>query len=79
MATTYRLEPDARDLGQVVDGLEQRAVAWKRTANYLLTETFPEGEFFLIEDCSEAHEADVIAAHYRAILHKLHAQQGAQR
>ncbi len=32
MATTYRLELDAHDFGQVLDGLEQRAGARERTA-----------------------------------------------
>ncbi len=79
MATTYCLELDDHEFGQVLDGLEQRAVVWERTADYLRTEKFPDGEFFLIEECSDATEADAIAVRYRAILRKLHAQLEAQR
>ena len=79
MATTYRLELDAQDFGQVLDGLEQRAVAWERTADYLRTETMPPGEFFLIEECSDPEEAASIAAHYRRILQTLRTQMEAQQ
>lgn len=79
MGTTYRLELEANDVGQALDGLEQRAEAWERTAKYLRTEAMPDGEFFVIEECSDAAEADAIAAHYRKIIRTIEAQLEAQR
>lgn len=79
MATTYRIELSDIDLGQLLDGLETRAESWERTAEYLRTETMPEGEFFLIEECSEQEEAHGVAEHYRAILSKIQSQMEAQR
>ena len=79
MDATFCLKLDAHDFGQVLDGLEQRAVAWERTADYLRTETIPPGELFLIEECSDPEEAAAISAHYRRILHTLRTQMEAQR
>jgi hypothetical protein len=79
MATTYRLELDGHDLGQLLDGLEVRAKSWERTAVYLRTETMPEGEFFVVEECSKPEEADDIAEHYRSIIQKIESQMEGQR
>ncbi len=38
----------------------------------------PEGEFFLVEECSKPEEADDIAEHYRSIIRKLQSQMEAQ-
>ena len=77
MAITYHLELDENDLGQLMDGLEQRAESWERTAGYLRS-GFLDGDE-VIEECSDPREADSIAAHYRSILQKLHTQREAQR
>lgn len=79
MGTTYRLELEANDVGQALDGLEQRAEAWERTAEYLRTEALPDGELFVIEECSDPNEADSIAAHYRKIIRTIEAQLEGQR
>jgi hypothetical protein len=79
MATTYRFELDEHDLGHLLDGLEQRVEPWERTVAYLRTETMPDGEFFLIEECRRPEEADAIAAHFRRILHTFRTQMEAQR
>ena len=79
MATIYRIELNDLDLGQLLDGLEQRAEAWERTAEYLRTEAMPDGEFFVIEECSDPNEADAIAAHYRKIIRTIEAQLEGQR
>jgi hypothetical protein len=55
MAKTYQVE---LDLGHLLDGLEMRSESWERTAEYLRTETMPEGEFFIVEECSKPEEAD---------------------
>ena len=74
MAITYRIELDDRDLGQLIDGLAARAESWERTAEYLRTGATPEGEFFLVEECSKPEEADDIAAHFRSIIRKIQSQ-----
>lgn len=79
MATTYRIELNDLDLGQLLDGLETRAESWERTAEYLRTETMPEGEFFLVEECSKPEEADDIAERYRSIIRKIQSQMEAQQ
>jgi len=78
MAKTYRLELDRLDLGQILDGLESRAESWERTADYLRTERMPDGEFFVIEECSKPEEADDVAAHYRSIIQNIRRQMEAQ-
>ena len=79
MALTYRIELNDLDLGQLLDGLETRAESWERTAEYLRTDTTPEGEFFLVEECSKPEEADDIAEHYRSIIRKIQSQMEAQQ
>lgn len=79
MTITYRLELNENDLGQLMDGLEQRAESWERTADCLRTGALPDGELFLIEECSDPQEAAAIAAHYRSILRTLQTQREAQR
>ncbi|HMJ90115.1 MAG TPA: hypothetical protein VK530_09880 [Candidatus Acidoferrum sp.] len=78
MALTYRIELNDLDLGQLLDGLETRAESWERTAEYIRTDTMPDGKFFLVEECSKAQEADHIAEHYRSIIRKIQTQMEAQ-
>jgi hypothetical protein len=79
MALTYQIELNDLDLGQLLDGLGTRAESWERTAEYLRTDTMPEGEFFLVEECSKPEEADDIAEHYRSIIRKIQSQMEAQQ
>jgi hypothetical protein len=79
MAKTFRIELSDMDLGQVLDGLEMRAEAWERTAEFLRTDSMSEGEFFVVEECSRPAEADAIAKHYRSILRKIHSQMEVQQ
>ncbi|NQX00587.1 hypothetical protein HQ447_07985 [bacterium] len=74
MAKHYKIELDEHDLGQLLDGLEIRAESWRRTAEYLRTGDLPEGELFLIEECSDEDEADEIAARYEAIIKNIQKQ-----
>lgn len=78
MQKIYHIELDDLDFGQLLDGLEMRAESWKRTAEYLRTYIMPAGEFFIVEECTDADEADTIAAHYRAIISKIQEQREAQ-
>lgn len=74
MAKVYRIQLEEPDIEQLLDGLELRAESWERTARYLRTETMPDGEFFIVEECSNPEEADDIAAHYRTIVTKIREQ-----
>lgn len=76
MRQTYRIELDALDLGQLLDGLEARAEAWEKTANYHLTGESPPD--FIVEECCDADEAVRIVAHYRSIIAKIQKQREAQ-
>lgn len=74
MGKTFRIELGELDLGQLLDGLESRAEAWEKTAEYFRTEGMPDDEFFLIEDCSGLDEAEEIASHYRSIISTIRRQ-----
>jgi len=78
MRKNYTIQLDSLDLGQLLDGLEICAQSWERTAEYLRTEEMPEGEFFIVEECSQPKEADGIAKHYRSIVSKIRQQMEAQ-
>lgn len=78
MGKTFRITIDSLDLFQLLDGLALRAESWERTAEYLRTEKMPDGEFYIVEECSSPEEAEGIAAHYRAIIQKIQQQREAQ-
>lgn len=78
MAKIYRIELDERDLGQLLDGLEVRAEAWRRTAEYMRKGDMPDGELFLIEECGDEDEADELATRYESILKNIQSQMEAQ-
>jgi hypothetical protein len=78
MRSIYRLDPNDLDLFQLLDGLEIRAQAWERRAEYLRTEIMPEGEYFVVAECSKPEEAVDIAMHYRSIIRKIRQQMEAQ-
>ena len=73
----YVIRLSGLDLGQLIDGLEARATAWRLTATYLETGEAPDG--FVIEECSDAEEARRIAQHYDRILGTILQQQAEQR
>jgi len=72
----YRIELEANDLGQILEGLEARAEAWEKTAVYHRTGESPPG--FIVEECNDEHEANEIARHYRSIIAKIRKQQEEQ-
>lgn len=61
------------EIGQLLDGLEVRSEAWRKTATYLRTGASGD-DFFLIEECNTAEEADAIAGDYTKIIEKIRAQ-----
>jgi hypothetical protein len=76
MPKRYRIELEQMDLGQLLDGLDSRAAAWEKTAAYHRTGQSPTD--FIVEECTDAVEAEKIAAHYRAIIAKVRSQWEAQ-
>ena len=76
MAKTYLLRLDENDVGQILDGLEVRAAAWEKTAEYHRTGESPPG--FLVEECDDADEAAAIARRYRGIIANLVNQREVQ-
>ena len=78
MQKSYTIELDDLDLGQLLDGLDIRAEAWEKTAQYLRTGALPDDDFFIVEECSKPEEADDIAEHYRSIADKIRRQMEAQ-
>lgn len=73
----YVIRLNGLDLGQLIDGLEARADAWRLTAEYLDSGEAPDG--LVIEECSDAEEARRIAEHYQRILANIIQQQAEQR
>jgi hypothetical protein len=69
----YRVELEANDLGQILDGLRIREESWRRTAAHLRDGDF-HGEPFLCEECSDEHEAEGIADHYKRIISDIEGQ-----
>ncbi len=76
MQKIYRIQINAHDLGQLLDGLEARAEAWEKTADYHRTGQSPPG--FIVEECNDANEAVGIASHYRSIIAKICKQREEQ-
>lgn len=74
MGKKYTFTLDENDVGQLLDGLSIRAESWEKTAEYLRDGCMPEGEIFIIEECSEPTEADEIAGRYRSIIKRIESQ-----
>lgn len=79
MGKEYTFTLDENEVGQVLDGLEVRTEAWEKTAVYLRSGCLPEGEVFVIEECSDAAEAEGIAEDYRSIIKKISSQLEVQK
>ena len=76
MSKTYLIRLEENDLGQLLDGLESRAKAWEKTVNFHRTGESPPD--FIVEECTDADEADKIATHRRSIITKIQKQREAQ-
>jgi hypothetical protein len=77
MAKIYRVELDEYHLEQLLEGLVIRAESWRRTAEYLRAGEMPDGEFFLIEECSDEAEADELTIRYETIIQNIQSQMEA--
>jgi hypothetical protein len=78
MRKPFKIELDDLDIFQLLDGLEMRAEAWEKTAEYLRTGYVSSDDPFIAEECSKPEEADDIAEHYRAIVRAIRQQVEAQ-
>lgn len=74
MGKQFTFTLDALDAGQLLDGLAARAEVWEKTTGYLRHGSVADDEFFVIEECSDAEEAEQIAEHYRSIIGKIRRQ-----
>ena len=61
----------------MLDGLEIREEAWRKTAQFLESGTVDD-ELFIAEECNGPEEASNIADDYRAIIDKIRKQLAAQ-
>ena len=74
----YIIRLNGFDIGQLLDGLEVRANAWRHTAEYLETGTLPNADF-VMEECDDAREAVQLAEHYDRIIRSIVKQMTDQR
>jgi hypothetical protein len=77
MPQLYRVELEANDLGQILDGLRCREESWRNTAIYLRDEYFPD-DSFVCEECSSPEEAESIADWNQRIIETLTRQRDEQ-
>jgi len=73
----YVIRLNGFDLGQMLDGLEARANAWRNTITYFTTGVAPSADF-VAEECSDAEEAKKLAEHYDRIIAQVLEQQAQQ-
>jgi hypothetical protein len=78
MGTTYTIRLEENDLGQLLDGLRSRSESWHDTAEYLESGSSPRDDF-IVEECSDAEEARMIAENYDRIISHIAAQMTAQK
>ena len=68
------LKLEEADVGQILDGLECRRDAWRRTAEVLESGDESGDGMFEIEECRDSDEARWLAERYEAILGKIRGQ-----
>lgn len=67
----------SNDVGQIIDGLTQRMLVWRATAEYFETGSPQSADY--IEECSDEHEATAIANHYQYIIEQIKRQRDEQQ
>ncbi len=73
---TYTIKLNSLDHGQLLDGIEQRALSYRNTEHYhAFRETLSDD---IVEEVTDAHEARQIAEHYERIIATVHAQMAQQ-
>jgi len=64
------------DVGQIIDGLEQRRIIWQATAEYLEAGSTTLSDY--IEECYNSHEAQAITDCYQHIIDTIRRQRDKQ-
>lgn len=57
------------DISQIIDGLTERMLVWRATEEYIET-GYPQSADY-IEECGDAHEAQIIADHYKYLIDQI--------
>jgi hypothetical protein len=73
MSDLIHLAISRNDVGQILDGLEQRRIIWQATAEYLETGHTDLSDH--IEECHNPHEARTIAETYEYLIDKIRSQR----
>jgi hypothetical protein len=76
MEQVITLKLNRNDVGQILDGLEQRRIIWQATAEYLESGYTTLSD--MIEECSDPLEAQAIAEHYQTIINTIRNQRDSQ-
>lgn len=63
----------SNDVGQIIDGLTERMLVWRATAEYFETGSPQSADY--IEECSDEHEATAIADYYQRIIEQIKHQR----
>ena len=72
MSNLIHLTLSGNDVGQILDGLEQRRIIWQATAEYLETGHTDLSDH--IEECHKLHEARAIAESYDYLIETIRNQ-----
>jgi len=73
---TYTINLNSLDLGQMLDGIEQRALSYRNTEHYhAFGETLSDD---VVEEVTDADEARQIAEHFERIMSTVQAQMDEQ-
>lgn len=64
------------DIGQILDGLEQRRIIWQATAEWLMYDYTELSD--CVEECSDPLEAQAIADYYQYIINTIRNQRDGQ-
>lgn len=73
---TYTITLNSLDLGQMIDGIEQRALSYRNTEHYHAFGATLSDD--IIEEVTDANEARQIAEHYERIIATVQAQMEQQ-
>lgn len=71
-----KLTLSALDVGQILDGLEQRRITWQATTEYLACDYTELSD--IVEECSDPCEAQAIADYYQYIINTIKNQRDMQ-
>ena len=71
-----KLTLPALDVGQILDGLEQRRIIWQATTEYLEAGCTALSDF--VEECSDPCDAQAVADYYQYIINTIKTQRDMQ-